>query len=30
MLPLRGGGEEKKVLEPVVRRNFAVVDAGIY
>jgi dipeptidyl aminopeptidase/acylaminoacyl peptidase len=29
MLPLRGG-EEKKVLESVVRRNFAVVDDGIY
>ena len=29
MLPL-GGGEEKKVLESVVRRNFAVVDDGIY
>jgi Tol biopolymer transport system component/DNA-binding winged helix-turn-helix (wHTH) protein len=29
MLPLRGG-EEKKVLESVARRNFAVVDDGIY
>ena len=29
MLPLRGG-EEKKVLESVLRRNFAVVDDGIY
>ena len=28
-LPLRGG-EEKRVLESVLRRNFAVVDDGIY